>query len=232
MRFAELNWMDVENYLRHDDRIMVVLGATEQHGYLSLLTDSRIPMAFADAASQKTGVLIAPESNFGVVPYFMAYPGTISLRCETLLMLVEDLISALHHHGFRRILVLNGHGGNEIVREKLVEISNKFEDLRIIWYSWWLSNSVNALAMKHNLTPEHANWMEAFPFTRVADLPEGSKPPVSYVGVLNAIQARAIHGDGTMGGAYSVDDTVMNELFHVCLEDVLYFLTFPELPTA
>jgi hypothetical protein len=52
------------------------------------------------------------------------------------------------------------------------------------------------------------------------------------VGVLNAIQARAIHGDGTMGGAYSVDDTVMNELFHVCLEDVLYFLTFPELPTA
>jgi creatinine amidohydrolase/Fe(II)-dependent formamide hydrolase-like protein len=76
---------------------------------------------------------------------------------------------------------LNGHGGNDVVREKLVEISNRFKDLRLIWYSWWQSNSVEALAMKHKLTPEHANWMEAFQFNRVADLPKGSKPPVSYV---------------------------------------------------
>ncbi len=148
MRFSEINWMDVEKYLKQDDRIMVVLGATEQHGYLSLLTDTRIPMALADAASQQTGVLIGPELNYGVCPYFMTYPGTLSLRSETLLMVVEDIISALYQHGFRRILVLNGHGGNEIAREKLVEISNKYEDLRIIWYAWWLSNSVLALATK------------------------------------------------------------------------------------
>ena len=43
MRFEDLNWMDVEEYLEQDDRLMIVVGATEQHAYLSLLTDTKIP---------------------------------------------------------------------------------------------------------------------------------------------------------------------------------------------
>ena len=50
MRFGDLNWMDVEEYLKHDDRVMLVLGSSVQHGYLSLQTDVRIPLALADAA--------------------------------------------------------------------------------------------------------------------------------------------------------------------------------------
>ena len=50
MRLEDLNWMDVEQYLKTDDRLLVVLGACEQHGYLSLLTDIKIPLALADAA--------------------------------------------------------------------------------------------------------------------------------------------------------------------------------------
>ncbi|MEI7849194.1 MAG: creatininase family protein, partial [Chloroflexota bacterium] len=84
MRFEDLNWMDVEEYLKQEDRLIIILGATEQHGYLSLLTDVRIPMALADAASQSSGVMIAPTLNFGCSPYFLAYPGTISLRVSTL----------------------------------------------------------------------------------------------------------------------------------------------------
>ena len=71
MRFEDLNWMDVEEYLKQDDRLMIVLGACEQHGYLSLLTDVRIPLTLADAASKQTGVLIAPPINFGISPYFL-----------------------------------------------------------------------------------------------------------------------------------------------------------------
>jgi creatinine amidohydrolase/Fe(II)-dependent formamide hydrolase-like protein len=116
MRFEEMNWMDIEAYLKTDDRVMVVLGATEQHGYLSLLTDAKIPQALADAASQRSGVLVAPPLNFGVSPYFLAYPGTISLRSSTFLDVVEDMITSLYQAGFRRILVLNGHGGNDGAR--------------------------------------------------------------------------------------------------------------------
>ena len=80
MRFEELNWFDIENYLKGEDRLMFVLGACEQHGYLSLLSDVKIPLALADAASQQTGVLVAPPINFGSSPYFLSYPGTLSLR--------------------------------------------------------------------------------------------------------------------------------------------------------
>ena len=55
MRFEELNWMDVERYLEQDDRLILVTGACEQHAYLSLLTDIKIPLAMADAASNATG---------------------------------------------------------------------------------------------------------------------------------------------------------------------------------
>mgnify|MGYP003340825228 CR=1 FL=1 len=92
MRIEDLNWMDIEAYLQQDDRLIVVVGATEQHGYLSMLTDIRIPMALADSASQASGVLIAPPLNFGCSPYFLAYPGTFSLRVSTLIAVVEDLI--------------------------------------------------------------------------------------------------------------------------------------------
>ena len=132
MRFEELNWMDVEQYLLSDDRLIMVLGACEQHGYLSLLTDMRIPLALADAASQQSGVLVAPSLNFGASPYFLAYPGTISLRMNTLLDVMEDLVRSVHNYGFRRILVLNGHGGNESARGRLYELATELPDLRFL----------------------------------------------------------------------------------------------------
>ena len=97
MRFEDLSWSDVEKYLQKDNRLIIVLGACEQHGYLSLLTDSKIPQALADAASQKTGILIAPVVDYGVSPYFLDYPGSFSLRVTTLLDIVEDLVMSAYH---------------------------------------------------------------------------------------------------------------------------------------
>ena len=226
MRSEDLNWMDVEGYLKREDRLILILGACEQHGYLSLLTDVRIPQALADAASQRTGVLVAPPLNFGVSPYFLTYPGTLSLRASTLLDLAEDLVRSAYGQGFRRILVLNGHGGNDGVRGRLVELANALPGLQVSWYAWWQSNSVRALAQKHQLEPAHASWMEAFPFTRVADLPDGEKTPPAFSGLLNAEQTRQAYGDGVFGGAYQASETVMQELFDACLADVEHLLAF------
>ncbi|HEX2981560.1 MAG TPA: creatininase family protein [Anaerolineaceae bacterium] len=226
MRIEDLNWMDVEAYLRHEDRLIIVLGATEQHGYLSLASDVRIPMALADAASEKTGVLVAPASNFGVSPYFLTYPGTISLRLSTFLDVVEDLARSVYGYGFRRLLFLNGHGGNEPARGRLTEVANQLLGLKVSWYAWWLSHSVQEVAMKHNLKPSHANWLEAFPFTMVAELPGGEKAPPSVKGVLNAAETRAAYGDGSFGGAYQAPGEVMDEMFQAVLKDTLYLLDF------
>ena len=226
MRLDDLNWMDVENYLQSEDRVILVLGACEQHGYLSLTTDVKIPLALADLASQRSGVLVAPPLNFGVSPHFLTYPGTISLRLSTFLDVLEDMVRSLYGQGFRRFMILNGHGGNDPARQRLAELANHLPGMRAAWYSWWSSHSVEAAAMKHGLRSYHAAWIEAFPFTRVSELPEGEKTPPSYKGLLNAEQTRAVFGDGVFGGPYQVDPAIMDEIFTTALEDVLYFLDF------
>jgi creatinine amidohydrolase len=226
MRMESLNWFDVQNYLEQDDRLIVILGSCEQHGYLSLLTDAKIPAALADAASQQSGVLVAPPLNFGASPYFLAYPGTISLRLTTLLDVAEDLVRSVYRHGFRRLLFLNGHGGNDAVRARLYELANLLPGLQIRWYAWWQSHSVEAVAVKHGLKVYHAGWAEAFPFTRVGELPEGSKVPPSIPGLLSSKQSRQVYGDGVFGGPYAVDENITNEVFNAALQDILYLLGF------
>src|SRR5512137_1708518 len=203
MRIEDLNWMDVENYLKHDDRLLLVIGACEQHAYLSMLTDIKIPLALADAASQQTGVLVAPPLNYGASPYFLAYPGSLSLRLTTLMDMVEDIVRSAHAQGFRRFLVLNGHGGNTGLKLRLGELANQLPGLKVQWYAWWLSHSVEAVALRHDLKPTHANWLEVFPFTTVSDLPQTAKaPPIVPSEVLDSATARQVYGDGSFGGPY------------------------------
>lgn len=226
MRFEELNWMDVERYLQTDDRLILVVGACEQHGYLSLLTDIKIPQALADAASAQTGVLVAPPLNFGLSSYFTAYPGTLSLRTTTFLAVLEDLVRGVHAQGFRRLLFLNGHGGNHPATEVLSELANALPGLQVDWYAWWQAESVQAVAARHHLPPNHANWMEAFSFCRVTELPEGSKPAAHPARLLNAEETRALYGDGVFGGPYQAPAAVMQAVFDAALTDVLERLRF------
>lgn len=227
MRFETLNWMHVESYLEQDDRLLIVLGATEQHGYLSLLTDIKIPLALADAASQQSGVLVAPPLNFGSSPYFLAYPGTISFRLSTLMDAVEDIVRSVYQHGFRRVLVLNGHGGNDGVRARLVELLNELPDLKMNWYSWWESHGIEAIAVQHGLKPGHANWLEAFPFTLVDETPDAPKaPPYVPSALMDSKATRNIYEDGSFGGPYQVSPAIMDEIFGVALADILDMLKF------
>ncbi|MBI3739945.1 MAG: creatininase family protein [Chloroflexi bacterium] len=227
MRLEDLNWMDVEKYLQHEDRLMLVTGATEQHGYLSLLTDIKIPLALADSASQATGVLVAPPLNFGSSPYFLSYPGTLSLRVSTLIAAVEDIVRSAYGHGFQRILIINGHGGNSPARGHLHEVNNDLPDLKLNWYDWWLSHSIEAVAVKHNIKPSHANWLEAFSFTVVGEMPKENKvPPKVPRAIVDSKTARRIYGDGSFGGPYRVSDEIMHEIFAAALNDILQMLKF------
>jgi creatinine amidohydrolase len=227
MRLEDLNWMDVERYLAQDDRLILILGACEQHGYLSLLTDIKIPQALADSASNQTGVLVAPPLNFGISPYFLDYPGTLSFGLKTMVSAVEDIIRSAYRQGFQRILLLNGHGGNTPVRHHLNEVNNELPDLKMTWYDWWTSHSIEAVAQEHNLKPAHANWLEAFSFTIVGELPEGSKtPPKVPSAIMDATMARVVYGDGSFGGPYLVGNEIMQEILQAALEDILLLLNF------
>lgn len=214
MLFEDLSWMDVERYLERDDRVVVVTGACEQHGYLSLLADVRIPLAVARKACQEEGVLVAPPLSFGISPYFTAYPGTLSLQSETFAAVVREVIEGLLAQGFRRVLVSNGHGGNiGLLHPLLVELDNTHPDARLALFLWWCHPAVDAVAQEAGLPQHHANWSENFSFTRVGPVPEGEKEPVEVPRAASAADFRAALGDGSFGGPYQAPDEVTDRLF-------------------
>jgi len=220
MRFEDLAWIDVEHYLEnHDDRVIVTTGACEQHGYLSLLTDIRAPLAIADAAARVEHVLIAPPLNFGVSPYFMAYPGTISLSEATFKVVVRETLDGLIAHGFRRLLINNGHGGNTTPLKALLdELRAAYPDASFGLYEWWRHEKVQAVAQQAGLYPTHANWLEALPVCRVGELPAGSKPVVDLARLETPEEYRAALQDGSFGGAWDADPLVIDTLFTAAVE--------------
>src|SRR6478735_11278308 len=103
MRMHDCTWMQIEEYLRGDNRIVLPLGSTEQHAYLSLETDNIIAERLAVEAADPLGVPVLPVLAYGVTG-FVAYPGSPSLRLETYSAVIRDLLDSLADQGFRRIL--------------------------------------------------------------------------------------------------------------------------------
>ncbi len=93
MRIADMNWGQVEAYLRHDDRCVVPLGSTEQHAQLSLSVDSILSERVATEAAEPLGVPVFPGLAYGLTPHFMAYPGTVTWRMATCLAVVTDMLA-------------------------------------------------------------------------------------------------------------------------------------------
>ncbi len=112
------------------------------------------------------------------------------------------------------------------MRARLVELANQLPDLRLAWCSWWTAPNVTAAAAGHGLKSFHAGWIEAFRFTRVAVLPEGEKTPPQVSGLLDAASEKQAYGDGVFGGPYSVDDTIMQEIFSTAVQDAVNLLRF------
>jgi creatinine amidohydrolase len=218
MRLQDLNWMDVERYLEQDSRIILVTGATEQHAYLSLMTDILIPQHVADAVAQRTGVLIAPPLNFGVSRHFLEFPGTISLSENTFAYVVLEIVESLLHQGFRRFFILNGHGGNHLP-DRLADFQME-GIIQVKWYDWWRGPAANAFARRNDMRIDHANWGENFVFNRVAESPTEDKSPVNTDFLEMGHSARAVLGDGSFGGPYQVDDAFMQSLFDDVVDEV------------
>jgi creatinine amidohydrolase len=211
--------MDVERYLQHDDRVALVVGSCEQHAYLSLATDVIMPVAIAQEACTREGVLLAPPVNYGVSPYFLAYPGTISLRPETLAALTRDILNGLLAHGFRRILVSNGHGGNNgILNAVMIETANAHPGVSMSLFQWWSHPAVVAASVAAGYPPHHANWSENFAQTRLGAVPSTVKPDVGLPQGVSPARTRELLGDGTMGGAYQAPQELSDRIFALSVD--------------
>jgi creatinine amidohydrolase len=114
MRWEELTSPEIGALDRDRTIVVLPLGAVEQHGsHMPLGTDTLVAQAVSLAAAHSAGeTIVMPPPWFGFSAHHMRFPGSITLRVETLMALVDDVVSSLVQHQFRRILVVNGHGGN------------------------------------------------------------------------------------------------------------------------
>jgi len=229
MRIQDCDWQAIEDYLKRDDRVVLPLGSTEQHARLSLCTDVILAEKVAIEASEPLGVPVYPALPYGLTPYFMAYPGTVSLRLATYLALIEDILESLASHGFRRIVIINGHGGNQPAASLAREWACRKSGLRVKFHNWWNGPETRKILDSIDSVASHASWMESFPWTRPENVlqPEGEAGlyDLARLHCLNPQEVRACIGIGNYGGAFRKPDEVMEKVWQAGVEEVRRVIT-------
>lgn len=155
MLLERSTWEEVEAYLRRSRGIILPIGSTEQHGPSGLIgTDALCAETIARAVGEKTDALVAPTLNFGMAQHHLAFAGTMTLRPQTLMAVLVDLLTSLTQHGFERCFVINGHGGNmatimaafsELHAEASLRRDGRRKALRCRLRNWWSPALVNDL---------------------------------------------------------------------------------------
>jgi len=224
-----MNWMQVEDYLKRDDRAVVPLGSTEQHAYLSLLVDSLIPQKLAGEAAEPLGIPVFPVVPYGISPYFSAFPGTVTLRVETYLAVIRDILDSLSQAGFRRIVFVNGHGGNAPASALASEWVSDHPGHKVKTFNWWTAPETSKKIQEIDPVGSHASWMENFPWTRLEGivLPDEAKAvfDTTRKAVLDPAGMREALGDGNYGGSYQKPDEEMLALWDVAVKECRDLLT-------
>ena len=138
MRLANCTCQRVNDYLKEHDSIMLVLGSTENHGrHMPLGTDTMIPDKIAELTEKQSHIMIAPTLPYGATDSLMGFPGTISIGVDGLYDILTRITDSLYEYGFRRFIILNGHGGNS----KSIEMLGKRMHPRgayVACLNWWL----------------------------------------------------------------------------------------------
>ncbi|MDB5529142.1 MAG: creatininase family protein [Devosia sp.] len=231
MKIAEMNWSQVEDYLKRDDRCVVPLGSTEQHAGLSLSVDSILAEKVALDAAEPLGVPVFPVLPYGITPYFLAYPGSISLRIDTYTRIIRDILDGLKIQGFKRILLVNGHGGNQPGGSLAIEWMADNPGHAVKFHNWWNAPATFAKVQEIDTVASHASWMENFAWTRLPGVtqPTQRKPMIDLARMryMDPAGVRAYLGDGNFGGYYERDDAEMQAIWDIAVTETRALMEGP-----
>jgi len=121
----EMSWTDVADYLKSSDMVIIPIGSTEQHGpHMPLGTDFYEATGMSEMISARTGVLVAPVLMAGYSVYHSGFPGSLSLKPETLEQVLFETAEMLIKYGFRRFMFFNYHGGNNTPQANVIHRIN------------------------------------------------------------------------------------------------------------
>lgn len=229
MQVKDLNWMQVEQLVQRENRAVLPIGSTEQHAYLSLAVDSILAERVATEAAEPLGIPVFPVLAYGITPLFMAYPGTVTLSAETHARVVTEVLDSLVQTGFRRLLIVNGHGGNEPTRAAVEHWVRGRAGVQVRFHAWWKAPRTMAKVTAIDPVAGHASWMENFPWTRLAGVavPAEPRPVVSIPSIahLPPEEIRERLGDGNCAGLHQRDDAEMEAIWQEAVAETRELLT-------
>ena len=212
MLLENLAYTEVEDYLKTKDIILIPIGAVEQHSAYGLIgTDFIVAEAITRMVGDSMDILVAPTLSYAVSPHHMAFKGTVALSPSTLINIVEDIVKSLVTHGFRRIIFINGHGGNIVPLQTAFQ---KLKDQNIKGYfevmSWYMDSEVKKLCKKafggnegHHATPSEVSitkHLRPSVFSGKAVEERNVEKP-RYYWPLSANEMKSVFPDGRMESA-------------------------------
>jgi creatinine amidohydrolase len=112
-KLDELNWMEFKRLVpKKTDAVLLPVGTIEAHGVTGLGTDNQIPCSMCERIAGNVNALIAPAVSYGITKSLLPYPGSLTVLPDTFERYVFEVAGGLADAGFRRIVFINGHGGN------------------------------------------------------------------------------------------------------------------------
>ena len=223
MRIADMNWMQVAEHVNQDDRAVLPIGSTEQHAYLSLCVDAILSERVALEACAPHSIPVFPVLNYGLTPNFVEFPGTVTLRLSTLCSLLTDILDGMVRSGFKKITVVNGHGGNSPAHGAVLEWLDRHHGVQVKWHNWWSAPDTMAHVKSIDPIASHASWMENFPWTRLPgiSMPAHQKAMIALTQFpqLDPHAKKAMLGDGNYGGYYQHSDEAMLAIWQTAVAE-------------
>ena len=134
---------------------------------------------------------------------------------------MRDVLDSLHGHGFRRLVLVNGHGGNSPAGGLAAEWMAEHPETKVAFHNWWNAPRTWQTVQEIDSLASHGSWMESFPWNRVSEAPDGQKPMVDLETLrsLPPVRVRELIGDGNYGGAYQKQDEQMLRLWQTGVEE-------------
>jgi len=139
-RYEKLTWPEINDAIEMGKVCVVPCGSVEQHGaHLPLDVDIVCPQGIAYGAGREVPdkMLVLPPVWYGYTGHVMDFPGTINTHFETFIHQVLDITKSLAYHGFKKILLLNGHGSNMPNLDLVARRTNLETDAECILAAWW-----------------------------------------------------------------------------------------------
>lgn len=236
---ANLSSSSIKQYLSKDQRIILPIGSTEQHGPDAVLgVDHLTATAIAYGVAELSGILCAPPLNYGMAMHHLGFAGTLALRPITYINLIIDLLRSLRRHGFKEIIIINGHGGNKgPFQNALAECEDEFSDMNFSFINWWVLPG-----LEHNIIKKYFGDKEGYHATptevsvTMALLPGLMQMPDSYTCPQQEVKSENIawvmpnkfkeyYPDGVMRADYSrATESIGKEALGFAIAEILEML--------